>query len=162
LVVNFDVFGNVSHQGQTRLYFDLIRNGAEINFLRLLPADARQAMLDDWYEKSGQLKLRLSYTDIDTETPTGLQLHGDKPRQAFAEQLLGPHGLANAIPDPINRCRISHCYREEQPVALQRPACRSSVICQRRRCCVSNTARIAVRCTACCATGPTATSRSCS
>jgi len=120
LVVNFDVFGNVSHQGQTRLYFDLIRNGAEINFLRLLPADARQAMLDDWYEKSGQLKLRLSYTDIDTETPTGLQLHGDKPRQAFAEQLLGPHGLANAIPDPINRCRTSRCYREEQPVALQR------------------------------------------
>ncbi|MDV7211762.1 fatty acid cis/trans isomerase [Azotobacter beijerinckii] len=34
LVVNFDVFGNVSHQLQTRLYFDLIRNGAEQNFLR--------------------------------------------------------------------------------------------------------------------------------
>ncbi|MDT9136206.1 fatty acid cis/trans isomerase, partial [Escherichia coli] len=30
LVVNFDVFGNVSHQGQTRLYFDLIRNGAHL------------------------------------------------------------------------------------------------------------------------------------
>ncbi|WP_413770154.1 fatty acid cis/trans isomerase, partial [Vibrio vulnificus] len=29
LAVNFDVFGNVSHQAQTRLYFDLIRNGAE-------------------------------------------------------------------------------------------------------------------------------------
>lgn len=120
LVVNFDVFGNVSHQGQTRLYFDLIRNGAEINFLRLLPAGTRQAMLDDWYEKSGQLKLRLSYTDIDTKTPTGLRLASDKPRHAFAEQLLDQHGLADAIPDPINRCRTSHCYREEQPVALQR------------------------------------------
>ncbi|MEG6719203.1 fatty acid cis/trans isomerase, partial [Pseudomonas aeruginosa] len=29
LVVIFDVFGNVSHQAQTRLYFDLIRNVAE-------------------------------------------------------------------------------------------------------------------------------------
>ncbi|MDT9121678.1 fatty acid cis/trans isomerase, partial [Escherichia coli] len=43
LVVNFDVFGNVAHQAQTRLYFDLIRNGAELNFLRLLPPQSRQA-----------------------------------------------------------------------------------------------------------------------
>ncbi|MBP8264341.1 MAG: fatty acid cis/trans isomerase, partial [Pseudomonas sp.] len=43
LVVNFDVFGNVSHQAQTRMYFDLIRNGAEQNFLRLMPAQSRQA-----------------------------------------------------------------------------------------------------------------------
>jgi hypothetical protein len=41
LAVNFDVFGNVSHQLQTRLYFDLIRNGAEVNFLRLMPANQR-------------------------------------------------------------------------------------------------------------------------
>lgn len=27
--MNFDVFGNVWRQAQTRLYFDLIRNGAE-------------------------------------------------------------------------------------------------------------------------------------
>jgi hypothetical protein len=40
LAVNFDVFGNVSHQAQTRLYFDLIRNGAEQNFLRLMPANS--------------------------------------------------------------------------------------------------------------------------
>lgn len=117
LVVNFDVFGNVSHQGQTRLYFDLIRNGAELSFLRLLPADSRQAILDDWYEKSGQLKLRLAYTAIDTDTPSALDLAGNKPQRAFAEQLMKRHGLA---PDPINRCRTSHCYRERQPAALQR------------------------------------------
>ncbi|MDF5919212.1 fatty acid cis/trans isomerase [Pseudomonas aeruginosa] len=43
--MNFDVFGNVSHQAQTRLYFDLIRNGAEQNFLRLMPVDARRRCL---------------------------------------------------------------------------------------------------------------------
>ncbi|HBZ98383.1 MAG TPA: hypothetical protein DEO97_03295, partial [Pseudomonas sp.] len=47
------------------LYFDLIRNGAELNFLRLLPPASRQAILDDWYEKSGQLKLLLAYTSVD-------------------------------------------------------------------------------------------------
>ncbi len=57
LAVNFDVFGNVSHQAQTRLYFDLIRNGAEQNFLRLMPADSREDFMDDWYQNSGKIKL---------------------------------------------------------------------------------------------------------
>ena len=57
LVVNFNVFGSVSHQGQTRLYFDLIRNGAEMNFLRLLPPDERKRQIADWYQGSGELKM---------------------------------------------------------------------------------------------------------
>ena len=119
LVVNFDVFGNVSHQAQTRLYFDLIRNGAELNFLRLLPAASRQAILDGWYERSGQLKLLLAYTAIDRSTPSGLALDPLDPRRAFARQLLARHAAINAAPDPINRCQGTHCYRADQPVALQ-------------------------------------------
>src|SRR5690606_8434504 len=111
-VVNFDVFGNVSHQGQSRLYFDLIRNGAELNFLRLLPAGSRQAILDNWYDKSGQLKLWLAYTKIDTATPSALKLERNTPKKSFAWQLLERHAAINASPDPINRCRTSHCYRE--------------------------------------------------
>ena len=118
LVVNFDVFGNVSHQGQTRLYFDLIRNGAELNFLRLLPADSRQAILDDWYDRSGQLKLWLAYTKIDTATATTLQLQ-QNPLKSFAWQLLQRHAEINVSPDPINRCRTSHCYHQEQSAARQ-------------------------------------------
>jgi len=120
LVVNFDVFGNVSHQGQTRLYFDLIRNGAELNFLRLLPAASRQAILDGWYEKSGQLKLLLAYTAIDGATPSLLELGRADPKQAFARQLLSRHADINAAPDPLNRCPGSHCYRADQPPELQR------------------------------------------
>jgi len=111
LVVNFDVFGNVSHQGQTRLYFDLIRNGAELNFLRLLPAPARQAILDDWYQQGGQLKLKLAYTRVDTATATGLTIAAAKPREDFAHQLLARYAAINARPDPINRCEAGHCHR---------------------------------------------------
>lgn len=118
LVVNFDVFGNVSHQAQTRLYFDLIRNGAELNFLRLLPAESRQTYLEDWYDRSGQLKLWLAYTKIDTATPSALQLQND-PLKSFAWQLLQRHADINVSPDPINRCRTSHCYHEEQSAARQ-------------------------------------------
>ena len=119
LVVNFDVYGNVSHQGQTRLYFDLIRNGAEVNFLRLLPADARQPILNQWYEKSGQLKLWWAYTDVDTTTPSALGVEQNDSKGAFAEQLIERHAAINASPDRINRCLNGHCYRDAAPAPLQ-------------------------------------------
>ena len=120
LVVNFDVFGNVSHQAQTRLYFDLIRNGAELNFLRLLPADSRQALLDSWYEGGGQLKLWLTYTGVDTRTPSGLGLSEDAALPAFASGLFERFGSVNAVPeDSLNRCVAGACARAEAPPALR-------------------------------------------
>ncbi|MCC6077386.1 fatty acid cis/trans isomerase [Pseudomonas sp. GCM10022188] len=111
LVVNFDVFGNVSHQAQTRLYFDLIRNGAEQNFLRLMPAAEREALLDDWYQYSGKLKLWLNYAAIDQQTPSGLHLPEGDAKGAFAARLLERYGTLNARPDPFNRCAEWRCYR---------------------------------------------------
>jgi hypothetical protein len=113
LAVNFDVFGNVSHQAQTRLYFDLIRNGAEVNFLRLMPANARDAMLDDWYQNSGKIKLWLDYQSIDDDTPTALKLDKKDPKRDFAQQLLARYGDLNARPDPINRCAGAYCSRPD-------------------------------------------------
>ncbi|MDM8349598.1 fatty acid cis/trans isomerase [Pseudomonas sp. sp1636] len=119
LVVNFDVFGNLSHQAQTRLYFDLIRNGAEQNFLRLMPADARQAILDDWYQYSGRLKLWLDYPRIDTHSRTALQLPTTDPIRGFAEALLNRYDSLNARPDPISRCKGAPCHRAGLPAELQ-------------------------------------------
>ncbi|RBJ62748.1 peptidylprolyl isomerase, partial [Pseudomonas sp. MWU12-2534b] len=74
LAVNFDVFGKVSHQAQTRLYFDLIRNGAEQNFLRLMPAGPREDFLDEWYQNSGKFKMWLDYESIDDGKRSALKL----------------------------------------------------------------------------------------
>ncbi|MCU9947067.1 fatty acid cis/trans isomerase [Pseudomonas sp. PDM13] len=119
LVVNFDVYGNVSHQAQTRLYFDLIRNGAEVNFLRLMPAESRTPILDDWYQNSGKLKMWLDYEDIDDDTPTGLFLPVERAKGSFAAQLLKRYADLNARPDPINRCTTGNCYRPGIDPALQ-------------------------------------------
>ena len=119
LAVNFDVFGNVSHQAQTRLYFDLIRNGAEQNFLRLMPADTREDFLDDWYQNSGKLKLWLDYEAIDDDKPTGLHLDEKDPKRDFANQLLTRYGGLNVSPDPINRCTGAYCSRTCIDPALQ-------------------------------------------
>ncbi|WP_017905833.1 fatty acid cis/trans isomerase [Pseudomonas asplenii] len=119
LAVNFDVFGNVSHQAQTRLYFDLIRNGAEQNFLRLMPADSRDGYLDDWYQNSGKIKMWLDYERIDDSKPSALKLHGKDPKLDFARQLLTRYGDLNAHPDPINRCDGAYCSRPNIDPALQ-------------------------------------------
>ncbi|WP_244507170.1 fatty acid cis/trans isomerase [Pseudomonas panipatensis] len=111
LVANFDVFGNVSHQAQTRLYFDLIRNGAEQNFLRLMPVAARGPLLDDWYQNSGKLKMWMDYQNLDYGMPTGLDLPAVGAKNAFASQLLTRYASLNARPDPINLCRNGGCYR---------------------------------------------------
>lgn len=111
LVVNFDVFGNVSHQAQTRLYFDLIRNGAEQNFLRLMPANSRDDFLDDWYQNGGKVKLWMDYESIDGDKPTGLKLNEKDPKRDFVNQLLARYGDLNASPDPINRCVGAYCSR---------------------------------------------------
>ncbi|MGO4800721.1 fatty acid cis/trans isomerase [Pseudomonas sp. W22_MBD1_FP4] len=119
LAVNFDVFGNVSHQAQTRLYFDLIRNGAEQNFLRLMPADSREDFMDDWYQNSGKIKLWLDYEAIDDDKPTGLHLNEQDPKRDFANQLIARYGDLNASPDPINRCSGAYCSRDGIEPALQ-------------------------------------------
>jgi hypothetical protein len=49
LVAGFDVFGNVGHQLNTRLYMDFLRMESEHNFLALLPRTRRRALVEDWY-----------------------------------------------------------------------------------------------------------------
>lgn len=120
LVVNFDVFGNVSHQLQTRLYFDLIRNGAEHNFLRLLPADKRQGVLDNWYQGLASLKSRITYSPLDTLSPTQVKYQTDAPKTELAGKLLNQFSLINATnQDPINRCERSECFRDDEPKWIQ-------------------------------------------
>ena len=120
LVVNFDVYGSAAHQAQTRMYFDLIRNGSEVNMLRLLPADSRQSILDSWYGgASGQLALWMDYQDVDTDSDTALQLPPGEPYRAFANALLARSKDLNATPDPINRCTGDSCFNADAPLALQ-------------------------------------------
>ncbi|MGH8492205.1 MAG: fatty acid cis/trans isomerase [Moraxellaceae bacterium] len=118
LVVNFNVYDTVSHQAQTRLYFDLIRHGAETNFLRLLPAMAREPLMSDWYQSSGKLKMWLYYPSLDTESPTAINYVSKDPAKSkdeFARMLLSNFDSINARPDPINRCQGDNCWRKDQP-----------------------------------------------
>lgn len=118
LVANFNVFDTVSHQAQTRLFFDLIREAAEVNFLRLLPAGTREDLMHEWYQDGGRLKVWLYYPPVDTATPTGIAYRGEDVRREFATQLMGKLSAVN-LPDPINQCPTGlSCFRPQAPLYL--------------------------------------------
>jgi hypothetical protein len=49
LVAGYDVYGNLGHQLESRLYMDFMRMEGEFNFLVLLPMAARQPTAEYWY-----------------------------------------------------------------------------------------------------------------
>lgn len=108
LVVNFNVFGNVSHQVQTRLYFDLIRNEGEASFLRFLPPSARNPLLHQWYA-GARVKLFTTYADVDTAVPTQLPFKSRDPKAEYTRMVLRALRPVAGEPDLINRCGDRHC-----------------------------------------------------
>ncbi|MEW9797067.1 fatty acid cis/trans isomerase [Alteromonas sp. CYL-A6] len=49
LVAGYDVYGNVGHQLNSRMYMDFLRMEGEFNFLSLLPKNTRNSVWDEWY-----------------------------------------------------------------------------------------------------------------
>lgn len=109
LVTSFDVYGSVSHQAKTRLYFDLIRNGSEANLLRFLPAEQRNPLLHHWYQDSGRIKLFTSYADVDESTPSQVRTDATRPIDDFSQQVLTKLSAVAGSPDLLNRCRQADC-----------------------------------------------------
>jgi hypothetical protein len=74
LVAGFDVFGNVGHQINTRLYMDFLRMESEHNFLVFLPRARRRQLVDAWYRGvRGSVKDQVygdvARVDLDTAIP---------------------------------------------------------------------------------------------
>ncbi len=115
LVANFNVFGSVSHQGQTRLYFDLIRNGAEHNMLRFVPREKREALYASWYQGNAKIKHALTYTGLDTTTPVVMDYKDAGTNKAvmqrFSQLLMERTAQVSGPPDTLNRCPENNCKR---------------------------------------------------
>lgn len=105
LVIGFNVFGGITHQAQTRLYFDLIRNESEKNFLRLLPASERETVYDQWYQGLGQIKSLISYYDLDNQSPTNIVYKTNDSKDELLEKLLIKSPVLAHNLDKVNRCQ---------------------------------------------------------
>jgi hypothetical protein len=121
LVVNFNVFGSLATQAETRLYFDLIRANAENNFLHFMPPQARAPMRDSWYQGSkAQTKISTSYTVVNEDLPVQIDYQGPDPKAEFIDMTAARLGTFSDFPDTLNRCARPPCHSAGAGPALRR------------------------------------------
>jgi hypothetical protein len=88
LVAGFDVFGNVGHQLETRLYMDFLRMEGEQNFLFFMPADERIALRDFWYRDArDHVKQYVLSDTVAFDRDTDMNYHTDNPKKEFLTSL---------------------------------------------------------------------------
>jgi hypothetical protein len=112
LVVNYNVFGRLGHQAGTRLYFDLIRTGAENNFLHFMPSERRAPMRESWYQGSAaELKSTLVYEVVNEDLPVQIEYRSNDPKAEFVSLVSGRLSAVAGPRDVLNRCAQAPCYR---------------------------------------------------
>ena len=112
LTVDFDVFGNIGHQLNTRLYMDFLRIEGEFNFLTLLPQPTRYKLRNYWYRNASEKVKEHLYScdsyinghapaiNYSTTNPK-LELY-DKLKQHIAPALNHSYDIASAPADYLD------------------------------------------------------------
>lgn len=119
LVAGFDVYGNVGHQLNTRLYMDFLRTEGEGVFLAFLPVEKRRQLLNEWYKG-----IRESNRDDGGNTLWNYAelINGyktdDEQRELY--QAIEKHlGALAGDGDYINRCANNQCARPDDKKILR-------------------------------------------
>ncbi len=95
LVAGFDVFGNLGHQLDTRLYMDFLRMEGEFNFLAFLPVAERTKVRDYWYrDVPTSVREHVYGMSVYSPAETGLAFRTGDPRTEFMGLLAGRIGKA--------------------------------------------------------------------
>lgn len=109
LVAGYDVYGNVGHQLNSRIYMDFLRMEGEFNFLALLPQAQREKVRAQWYRGSvNEVKEYVYQHGNRFDGETGIQYQTDQPlpelyqriRQTLDTVLDTQYALENGITDP--------------------------------------------------------------
>jgi hypothetical protein len=119
LVAGYDVYGNIGHQLNTRLYMDFLRTEGEDYFLVFMPAQKRKLIRDAWYQG-----IRESNKDdegearwLNREYVTGYET--DTPQLEFYQHLERYLGPVAGAADYINRCTSEQCKPETNKEILR-------------------------------------------
>lgn len=98
LVAGFDVYGNVGHQLNSRLYMDFLRMEAEFNFLALLPPKDRISELTSWYQGVSDRQKKHIQTPYKLfDQPSGITYSTNQPKQELFDLLR--QNLSAVLPD---------------------------------------------------------------
>ena len=110
LVAGFDVYGNVGHQLNTRIFMDFLRMEGEDYFLAFLPASRRKAIRDSWYmgiraEVDKEFQAPMDWLSV--ESVIGYQT--DNPQRELYQHLERRLGPMAGPPDHLSRCSDENC-----------------------------------------------------
>ena len=118
LVAGFNVYGTAGHLLASRTYMDILRQDAESNFLRLMPAQQRQAIHDTWY--MGMKGLRTADPLFSINRETGVDFKTTDYKKELFEQIKQKMGQAAGAIDTVNQCPQETCIRaNSSPVQQQ-------------------------------------------
>ncbi len=115
LVAGFDVYGNVGHQLNTRLYMDFLRMEGEDYFLAFLPAASRKPIRDAWY-KGMRADMPEEFDHpmdwLDVESVSGYRTD-DPQRELY--QLLEERfrSIGQSSGHDLDRCRQEACIEAD-------------------------------------------------
>ncbi|TYK65733.1 fatty acid cis/trans isomerase [Colwellia echini] len=105
LVAGYDVYGNVGHQLNSRVYMDFLRMEGEFNFLNFLPVASREKVRGHWYRGSVSEVEQYLYdanqttieSDINYQTNEPLNELYEKLRQYFSKVSNKGYALTSGI-----------------------------------------------------------------
>ncbi len=107
LVAGYDVYGNIGHQLNTRLYMDFLRMEGENTFLAFLPIKQRKQIRDSWYvgiREDIQTIFQQPADWLNVQIVFGFET--DDPQREFYQKL---EKKLDFSPDNINRCYNKKC-----------------------------------------------------
>ena len=88
LVVDYDVYGNLTHQLNTRRYMDFLRMEGEANFLALLPEAARAKERAFWYrDAKSKVMEYVSSPTFEAKVEPDIDYKTDDPKQELYAML---------------------------------------------------------------------------
>jgi hypothetical protein len=93
-VAGFDVYGNVGHQLNARLYMDFLRMEGESNLLDFLPQTTRESLRDYWYRGASQEVRDHVYGKASFDRETGIDYRTSDPQREL-------YGLLKARLAPV-------------------------------------------------------------
>ena len=129
LVAGFNVFGNLKHQLNTRLYMDFLRMEGEDMYLAFLPVSHRKDIRDSWYggmRKGMERDLGDIYGWMNKDVVTGYKT--DDPQVELFQHMEKKLAPVLRRDDDINRCQKASCRskkgsaKHQADVAMQKVA----------------------------------------
>jgi len=118
LVAGFNPYGTAGHQLASRTYMDILRQGAQDNFLRFMPAMERRAIYNSWTLGTTSFRTAEAYFTVRHETQ--VKFKTTRYKEEFFDQIRARQGKAAGAFDHLNDCRNNICVSEANSPFLRK------------------------------------------